>query len=118
MKSMMPSGRPVDDVPKAFHHVTGLLARPLEVKKEVGKGVASAWKTMAAGRKASSLQISHPSLSRFGVKHVGNQVAGLDEEVKPLLDFVAVIFQDWLIEDVPEDVAGISNGGLSTLSLV
>ena len=59
MKSMKPSRRPVDDEPKAFHHVTGLLARPLAVKKEAGKGVASAWKAMAAGRKASSLQISH-----------------------------------------------------------
>ena len=58
-KSMKPSGRPVDDEPKAFHHVTGLLARPLAAKKEAGKGVASAWKAMAAGRKASSLQISH-----------------------------------------------------------
>ena len=49
------------DGPKAFHHVTGLLARPLAVKKEDGKGVASAWKAMAAGRKALSLQIATPS---------------------------------------------------------
>ena len=33
MKLMKPSGRPVDDEPKAFHHVTGLLSRPLAVKK-------------------------------------------------------------------------------------
>ena len=39
------------------------------------------------------------------------------DEVKPLLDFVAVILQDWLIEEVHEDVAGISNGGLVTLPL-
>ena len=63
MKSMKPSGRPVDDEPKAFHHVTGLLARPLAVKKEAGKGVTSAWKAMAAGRRASSLQISHSFMS-------------------------------------------------------
>ena len=42
MKSMKPSGRPVDDEPMAFHCVTGLLARPLAVKKEAGKEVASA----------------------------------------------------------------------------
>ena len=52
------------------------------------------------------------------MKHVGNQVAGLDDKVKHLLDFVTVIFQDWLIEEVHEDVAGISNGGLVTLSQV
>ena len=49
------------------------------------------------------------------MKHVGRQVAGLDDEVKPLLDFVKVILQGWLIEEVDEDVAGISNGGLVTL---
>ena len=42
MKSMKPSRRPVDDEHKALHHVTGLLAHPLVVKKEAGKGVASA----------------------------------------------------------------------------
>ena len=94
MKSMKPSWRPVDDEPKAFHLVTGLLARALEVKREAGKGVASARKAMAAGRKASSLQICHSFT---------------------LLDFVAVILQDWLIEEVHKDVAGISNGGLVTL---
>ena len=57
--SMKPSGRPVDDELKAFHHVTRLLARPLAAKKEAGKEVVSAWKAMAAGRKAPSLQISH-----------------------------------------------------------
>ena len=45
-------------------------------------------------------------------------MAGLDDEVKPLLDLVAVILQDWLIEEVHEDVAGISNGGLVTLPQV
>ena len=33
MKSMKPSERPADDEPKAFHHVTGLLARPLAVNE-------------------------------------------------------------------------------------
>ena len=124
MKSMKPSGRPVDDESKAFHHVTGFLARPLEVKMEAGKGVTTAWKAIAAGKKASSLQISHsfnclnllrgqPGTQVLGVKHVGNQVAGLDDEVKPLLDFAAVILQDWLIEKVHEYVAGISNGVMS-----
>ena len=42
IKSMKPSGRPVDDEYRTLHHVTGLLARPLAVKKEAGKGVASA----------------------------------------------------------------------------
>ena len=76
---------------------------------------------MAAGRKASSIQVRHTFTvsicSRvnqvLGVKLVGNQVAGLDDEVKPLLDFVAVILQDWLIEEVPEDVASISMEVLS-----
>ena len=45
-------------------------------------------------------------------------MAGADDEVKPLLDFVAVILQDWLIEEVHHDVAGISNGGLVTLPQV
>ena len=52
------------------------------------------------------------------MKHVGKQVAGLKDEVKHLLDFVAVILQDWLIEEVHEDVAGISNGSLVTLPQV
>ena len=52
------------------------------------------------------------------MKHVGNQVSGLVDEVKPLLDYVTVILQDWLIEEVYEDVAGISNGGLATLPQV
>ena len=34
------------------------------------------------------------------MKHVGKQVAGLDDKVKPLLDFAAVILQDWHIEEV------------------
>ena len=116
MKSMKPSGIPVDE-PKAFHHVIGLLARPLVVKKEAGKGIASSWKATAAGRKASSsdwplihsldLLKGQPVIQVRGVKHIGNQVAGLDDNIKPLLDFVAVILQDWLIEEVHEDVAGI-----------
>ena len=109
MKSMKPFGRPVDDEPKAFHPVTGLLAWPLAVKKVAGKGVASAWKAMAAGWKASSLQIRHsllhcldllngqPGTQVLGMKHVGNQMSGLDDEVWPLLDFVAVILQARLI---------------------
>ena len=65
MKSMKPSGRPIDDEPKAFHHVTGLLAQPLAVKKEAGKGVASAWKAMAAvGGKLHLYRLATPSLSR------------------------------------------------------
>ena len=65
MKSMKPSGRPVDDEPKIFHHVTGLQARSLAVKKEAGKGVASAWKAMAAvGGKLHLYRLATPSLSR------------------------------------------------------
>ena len=60
---MKPSERPVDDEPKTFHHVTGLLARLLAVKKEAGKGVASAWKAMAAGRK-DLYRLPTPSLFR------------------------------------------------------
>ena len=41
-------------------------------------------------------------------------MAGLKDEVEPLLDNVAVILQDWLIGQVHEDVAGIINGGLVT----
>ena len=63
MKSMKPSGR-LDNEPKAFHHVTGLLARPLVVKKEAGKEVASAWKAMAAGGKLHLYRLATPSLSR------------------------------------------------------
>ena len=64
MMPMKPSGRPVDDEPMACHHVTGLLARPLAVKKEAGKRVASARKAMAAGRKAYLYRLATPSLSQ------------------------------------------------------
>ncbi len=40
------------------------------------------------------------------MKHVGKQVVGLEDEVKPLLDFVAVALHNWLIEEVHEDIAG------------
>ena len=57
---MKPSSRPVDDdEPKAFHHVTGLLARPLTVKKEAGKGLL-----LAARGEASSYRLDTPSHSR------------------------------------------------------
>ena len=62
--------------------------------------------------------VKHVGKQVAGVKHVGHQVAGVEDEVKPLLDFVAEILQDWLIEEVHEDVAGISNGGLVTLPQV
>ena len=65
MKLMKPSGTPVDDEPKAFHHVTGLLARRLTVKMEAGKEVASVWKAMAAvGGKLHLYRLATPSLSR------------------------------------------------------
>ena len=92
------------------------------MKKELEKGLL----LLGTGRKALSLQPllhcldllkSQPDTQVLGVKHVGNQVAGLDDVVKSLLDIVAVILQDRLIEEVHEDVADI-NGGLVTLPQV
>ena len=72
-------------------------------------------------------RLATPSLSRsaqvqpgtqvLGVKHEGNQVVGLDDEVKLLLDFVTVILQAGSLRRFI-DVEGISNGGLVTLPQV
>ena len=63
MKSMKPSGRTVDDEPKVFHHVTGLLAQPLAVKKEVGKGLLLLGKQWLLGGKLH-YRLATPSSSR------------------------------------------------------